>query len=149
MYPVLTILYHFSNYKVLSDDPAWENIRHPAGWCYHHIAPYGIVTDTRRGTFSPAAPGLTDTEVYYGNDGCRWINHGHQAAYTKVVRNEQKLDPTFFEKQQYWDYVANHPSHHSNDILRNIMLDGGLDALDYLAWCSQGTFILCNNKRSF
>jgi hypothetical protein len=124
--------------KYCSDDPAWSAIRHPAGWHYHCFDPASIVTDTRRGTFSPVAPGLQDTEVYYGNEGCRWINHKHQAAHTKAVHNEQRSELTFFEKQQYWDYVANHPSHYSEDILRKIVLEGGRVALDYLEWCSQG-----------
>lgn len=123
-------------------DPAWEAFRHPAGWRYHYINSAGIVTDTRRGTFSPVAQGLKDIEVYYGNEGCRWIDHGRQAAYTKAIRSEPPLEPTFFEQQQYWDYVASHPSHYSDDVLLKIVLEGGRQALDYLEWCSQGSSIL-------
>ena len=80
--------------------------------------------------------GAQATEVYV-------IDHEHKSAVVYklddvAVRDTTRFPVTHRMQQRYWEYMAQHPAHHSLKRLTEIAEGGVEEALGYLAWCSHG-----------
>jgi hypothetical protein len=110
-------------------------MEHPNGWLYNYHPIHCVVIDAPVEPFQIPVlfrPNINeDEEICKIGSGFVMIHHRLRS----VSRGKREEHPVNHARREYWDHIANYPSHHPIHV-RKIIMRARKEAMLFLQWCS-------------